>query len=107
MADTTLFTPLRLGSLSLPNRVIMAPLTRARTPDSVPGKLQQAYYGQRAGAGLIISEATNISPTARGYVYTPGIWTDARKPAGSRSSRPCMPRAGALPCNSGTLARVP
>ncbi|SEM34692.1 alkene reductase [Halomonas caseinilytica] len=79
MADTTLFTPLRLGSLSLPNRVIMAPLTRARTPDSVPGKLQQAYYGQRAGAGLIISEATNISPTARGYVYTPGIWTDAQE----------------------------
>lgn len=79
MADTSLFTPLQLGSLSLPNRVIMAPLTRARTPDSVPGKLQQAYYGQRAGAGLIISEATNISPTARGYVYTPGIWTDEQE----------------------------
>ncbi len=74
-----LLTPLRLGSLSLPNRVIMAPLTRSRTPDSVPGKLQQAYYGQRASAGLIISEATNISPTARGYVYTPGIWTDAQE----------------------------
>ncbi|WP_275286173.1 alkene reductase [Halomonas elongata] len=79
MADTSLFTPLQLGSLSLPNRVIMAPLTRARTPDSVPGKLQQVYYGQRAGAGLIISEATNISPTARGYVYTPGIWTDEQE----------------------------
>ncbi|WP_290793558.1 alkene reductase [Halomonas sp.] len=84
MPDTSSFTPglltpLRLGSLSLPNRVIMAPLTRSRTPDSVPGKLQQAYYGQRASAGLIISEATNISPTARGYVYTPGIWTDAQE----------------------------
>ena len=74
-----LFTPLKLGSLSLPNRVIMAPLTRSRTPDSVPGRLQQIYYGQRASAGLIISEATNISPTARGYVYTPGIWTDEQE----------------------------
>jgi N-ethylmaleimide reductase len=84
MPDTSfpnpgLFTPLQLGSLSLPNRVIMAPLTRARTPDSVPGKLQQVYYGQRASAGLIISEATNISPTARGYVYTPGIWSDEQE----------------------------
>ena len=84
MPDTSfsnpgLFTPLQLGALSLPNRVIMAPLTRSRTPDSVPGRLQQIYYGQRASAGLIISEATNISPTARGYVYTPGIWTDEQE----------------------------
>ncbi|CAD5259115.1 MULTISPECIES: alkene reductase [Halomonadaceae] len=79
MAFETLFTPLQLGSLSIPNRVIMAPLTRSRTPDSVPGEMQEAYYGQRAGSGLIISEATNISPTARGYVYTPGIWTDAQE----------------------------
>ncbi|MCE8049946.1 alkene reductase [Halomonas daqingensis] len=79
MSQTTLFTPLQLGGLNLPNRVIMAPLTRSRTPDSVPGKLQQIYYGQRAGSGLIISEATNISPTARGYVYTPGIWTDEQE----------------------------
>ena len=79
MAYETLFTPTTLGSLTIPNRVIMAPLTRSRTPDSVPGKMQEAYYGQRAGAGLIISEATNISPTARGYVYTPGIWTDEQE----------------------------
>ena len=79
MAYETLFTSLQLGSLSIPNRVIMAPLTRSRTPDSVPGKMQEAYYGQRAGAGLIISEATNISPTAKGYVYTPGIWTDEQE----------------------------
>lgn len=79
MPDTSLFTPVTLGGLTLPNRVIMAPLTRARTPDSVPGKLQQAYYAQRSSAGLIISEATNISPTARGYVYTPGIWTDEQE----------------------------
>ncbi|GAA3905100.1 alkene reductase [Halomonas cibimaris] len=79
MAHETLLQPVNLGSLTLPNRILMAPLTRARTPDSVPGALQQTYYGQRAGAGLIISEATNISPTARGYVYTPGIWTDEQE----------------------------
>ncbi|QJQ94965.1 MULTISPECIES: alkene reductase [Halomonadaceae] len=72
----TLLSPLRMGQAELPNRVIMAPLTRSRTPDAVPGELQQEYYAQRASAGMIISEATNISPTARGYVYTPGIWSD-------------------------------
>jgi N-ethylmaleimide reductase len=76
VAHSSLFTPLKVGALDLPNRVIMAPLTRSRTPDTIPGEMQQIYYGQRASAGLIISEATNISPTARGYVYTPGIWTD-------------------------------
>ncbi|WP_110690978.1 alkene reductase [Salinicola endophyticus] len=74
-----LLSPLQTGDVELTNRVLMAPLTRARTPDSVPGRLQAEYYAQRAGAGLIISEATNISPTARGYVYTPGIWTDAQE----------------------------
>jgi len=79
MAHESLLTPVNLGSLTLPNRILMAPLTRARTPESIPGTLQQTYYGQRAGAGLVISEATNISPTAKGYVYTPGIWTDAQE----------------------------
>ncbi|MCX2525222.1 alkene reductase [Larsenimonas rhizosphaerae] len=79
MAHDILFTPVQVGDLTLSNRVLMAPLTRARTPDTIPGPLQETYYGQRAGAGLIISEATNISPTAVGYVYTPGIWTDAQE----------------------------
>lgn len=79
MAFEKLLSPLTVGRLELPNRVVMAPLTRARTPDSIPGDLQATYYAQRAGAGLIISEATNISPTARGYVYTPGIYTDAQE----------------------------
>ncbi|MFJ4156259.1 alkene reductase [Pseudomonas sp. NPDC089752] len=74
-----LFSPLKCGSLTLPNRVIMAPLTRARTPSTVPGKLQELYYKQRASAGLIITEATNISPTGTGYVYTPGIYSDEQE----------------------------
>ena len=79
-----LLSPIRFGSLELPNRVVMAPLTRARCPDLVPGEMQQTYYAQRANAGLIISEATNISESARGYVYTPGIFTDKQEAGWSK-----------------------
>jgi 2,4-dienoyl-CoA reductase-like NADH-dependent reductase (Old Yellow Enzyme family) len=74
----TLFDPLKLGALSLPNRIIMAPLTRSRsTPDGrVPTDLQAEYYVQRAAAGLIISEATSVSAMGVGYAATPGIWSD-------------------------------
>jgi N-ethylmaleimide reductase len=74
MKTTTLFDPLQLGGLTLPNRVIMSPLTRNRArPDGVPGALAATYYGQRASAGLIITEATQISPMGKGYFNTPGI----------------------------------
>ncbi|HEX4869999.1 MAG TPA: N-ethylmaleimide reductase [Moraxellaceae bacterium] len=73
-----LFTPLRAGALTLPNRVIMAPLTRMRAtyPGDVPNDLMRTYYVQRASAGLIISEATQISPQGKGYMDTPGIYSD-------------------------------
>ncbi len=75
-----LFTPLQLGDLTLPNRVIMAPLTRNRAlPDGdVPHELNAKYYAQRASAGLIIAEATQISPEGKGYIQTPGIHSDAQ-----------------------------
>jgi len=74
----TLFDPLKLGAIQLPNRIIMAPLTRSRaTPDTrVPTPLQVEYYAQRASAGLIISEATSVSAMGVGYAATPGIWSD-------------------------------
>ena len=74
----TLFDPLQCGDLSLPNRIVMAPLTRQRaTPDTrVPTDLQVEYYRQRADAGLIISEATSVTPMGVGYAATPGIWSD-------------------------------
>lgn len=76
---TDLMTPLELGELTLPNRIVMAPLTRARTGDErVPTELNAEYYSQRAGAGLIISEATSVSPQGVGYHGTPGIWNDAQ-----------------------------
>ena len=76
---TDLFSPITLGQLTLPNRIVMAPLTRSRAQaGGVQGELNATYYAQRASAGLIISEATNISRQARGYALTPGIFTDAQ-----------------------------
>ena len=74
----TLFDPLQAGALSLPNRILMAPLTRSRaTPDTrVPTALAVEYYRQRASAGLIFTEATSVTPRGVGYAATPGIWSD-------------------------------
>ncbi len=74
----TLFDPLQAGALSLPNRILMAPLTRSRaTPDTrIPTALQVEYYRQRASAGLIFTEATSVTPRGVGYAATPGIWSD-------------------------------
>ena len=74
----TLFDPLKLGALTLPNRIVLAPLTRSRAlADSrVPSDLAVEYYRQRAGAGMIISEATSVTPMGVGYAATPGIWSD-------------------------------
>lgn len=75
---TTLFTPIKVGDLELPNRVIMAPLTRSRAVGGgrVPNALMAEYYVQRASAGLILSEATAVTPQGVGYADTPGIWSD-------------------------------
>ena len=63
MAAEDLFAPVQIGDLTLPNRIVMAPLTRSRAqPDNTPGELEARYYAQRASAGLIVSEATVISP---------------------------------------------
>ena len=76
--EDPLFVPLTAGDLQTPNRVWMAPLTRSRSrePGEVPTDLMAAYYRQRAAAGLIIAEATQISPIGRGYYGTPGIHSD-------------------------------
>ena len=73
--DDALFRPYVLGPLELPNRVLMSPLTRSRAgqPGDVPTDLNAEYYAQRADAGLIISEATQVSPQGKGYAFTPGI----------------------------------
>lgn len=79
MSNSPLLQPLSLGNLTLKNRIVMAPLTRARSGDDrVPTDMAAEYYAQRAGAGLIISEATVISQQGIGWVNTPGIYNDAQ-----------------------------
>lgn len=74
-----LFSPLTVGALQLKNRMVMAPLTRSRAEaGNVPSSLAPIYYSQRAGAGMIITEATQINARAQGYIATPGIHTDAQ-----------------------------
>ncbi|KAB2639679.1 MAG: alkene reductase [Verrucomicrobia bacterium] len=74
-----LFTPLQAGALLLPNRLVMAPLTRCRaSAGRVPNALMAEYYAQRSSFGLILSEATSISPQGVGYPNTPGIWSAAQ-----------------------------
>jgi 2,4-dienoyl-CoA reductase-like NADH-dependent reductase (Old Yellow Enzyme family) len=73
---TKLFEPLRLGDLDLPNRIIMAPLTRSRAgAGRIANRLMAEYYSQRASAGLILTEATVVSAMGIGYADTPGIWS--------------------------------
>jgi len=75
----TLLDPLRVGAWNLPNRVVMAPLTRCRSSAGrVPNALMADYYRQRGGAGLILSEATSVDPMGVGYPDTPGIWSEAQ-----------------------------
>lgn len=116
---TDLFQPYQLGNLKLANRIVMAPLTRSRSgANDVPTPLMATYYAQRASAGLIISEGTQISPQGKGYIQTPGIYnaeqiagwqriTDAVHAAGGtimaqlwhvgRISHPELQSNGALP----------
>jgi 2,4-dienoyl-CoA reductase-like NADH-dependent reductase (Old Yellow Enzyme family) len=76
---TQLFDSLELGAIALPNRILMAPLTRARAGrEAVPNELMAAYYSQRASAGLIVSEATGISREGLGWPNAPGLWNDAQ-----------------------------
>lgn len=71
-----LIKPIQVGTLNLPNRIVMAPLTRCRaSAGRVPNALMAEYYAQRASAGLILSEATSVSPQGVGYPDTPGIWS--------------------------------
>ncbi|MCS4307494.1 2,4-dienoyl-CoA reductase-like NADH-dependent reductase (Old Yellow Enzyme family) [Rheinheimera pacifica] len=91
---TTLFDPIKVGDLQLPNRIIMAPLTRCRASEGrVPNELMAEYYVQRASAGLILTEATSVTPMGVGYPDTPGIWSDEQV-AGWRKITAAVHNAG-------------
>ena len=93
---TTLFTPIQVGRYLLRNRIVMAPLTRSRAGDgNVPHALNALYYAQRASAGLIISEASQVAPEGQGYVSTPGVHSEAQV-AGWRPVTDAVHAAGGL-----------
>lgn len=89
-----LFSPYRMGALTLPNRIVMAPMTRSRAVEAdVPGPLSVTYYEQRASAGLIITEGSQVSPQGVGYMHTPGIYAAAQV-AGWKKVTDAVHRAG-------------
>jgi len=92
----SLFDPLTIGDITIPNRIIMAPLTRARAPEArTPNALMAEYYVQRASAGLIISEATSVTPMGVGYAATPGLWS-AEQIAGWKIVTSAVHKAGGI-----------
>lgn len=102
-----LFTPLKLGSLQLEHRVIMAPLTRCRAPNGVPVPDMAVYYGQRATkGGLIITEATTISVEAHGYPQTPGIYTQEQVEAWKPVVKAVHDKGGVFVCQLWHVGRA-
>jgi N-ethylmaleimide reductase len=106
MNSLSLFDRYRIGTLPLKNRIVMAPMTRARAlqPGNIPSALMAEYYRQRASAGLIVTEATQISPEGQGYSWTPGLHS-AEQIAGWQLTTGAVHQAGGVIfLSSGTWA---
>jgi N-ethylmaleimide reductase len=102
-----LFSPIRLGPYELPNRVVMAPMTRNRAgPGEVPTPLMATYYTQRASAGLVISEGTQISPQGQGYPGTPGIFSTEQVAAWTQVTAAVHAAGGRIFCQLWHVGRV-
>lgn len=85
----TLFSSVALGPYTLNNRIVMPPLTRSRStqPDNIPNDLMASYYAQRASAGFMVTEGTQIEPRGQGYAWTPGIHSSAQIEGWKKKSR--------------------
>ncbi len=102
-----LSSPVSLGALSLKNSVVMAPLTRMRAgAEDVPGDLAAQYYAQRASAGLIISEAAQISAQGKGYPATPGIYSDAQVAGWRKVTEAVHAEGGLIVCQLWHVGRI-
>ena len=96
----TLFSPYTLGALNLPNRMVMAPMTRNRNDENgVPQPMAATHYAQRATAGLLITEATQVSDKATGYMFTPGIYTEDQVRGWQAVTDAVHAKGGRPPCN--------
>lgn len=105
--DVDIFSPLQLGPYTLKNRLVMAPLTRNRTGVAgVPGEMNALYYRQRAGAGLILTEATCISPQAVGYPGTPGLWNGTQVGGWSQVTQAVREAGGRIFCQLWHVGRI-
>ncbi|MDB5752883.1 MAG: putative flavoprotein NADH-dependent oxidoreductase [Ramlibacter sp.] len=103
---TTLFDPIVLGGMALPNRIVMAPLTRNRAPGAVPTPLMAQYYAQRATAGLIITEATAISHQGQGYADVPGLYGTEQLDAWKEVTQAVHERGGRIVVQLWHVGRV-
>src|SRR4051812_39396700 len=104
---TSLFDSIQVGDLQLANRVVMAPLTRNRAaPGQVPAELAVTYYTQRASAGLLITEATQISPTGQGYLDTPGLHSEEQVAAWKRITDAVHAKGGKIVVQLWHVGRV-
>ncbi len=102
-----LFEPLQVGALQLPNRVIMAPLTRCRASEGrVPNAMMAEYYAQRAGFGMILSEATSVCPQGVGYPDTPGIWSEEQVEGWKLVTEAVHREGGTILCQLWHVGRV-
>ncbi|MEZ5695572.1 MAG: alkene reductase [Sphingomonadaceae bacterium] len=102
-----LFEPIKLGAISAPNRILMAPLTRARAGmDAVPTEIMATYYSQRASAGLIISEATGISREGLGWPFAPGIWNEAQVEGWKPVTQAVHAAGGRIMCQLWHMGRI-
>ena len=107
MSIETLFKPVEMGDLVIPNRVLMGPLTRNRAhPDGTPWEKAAVYYAQRASAGLIITEATQVSAMGKGYINTPGIYTDAHVAAWREITDAVHAAGGRIFCQLWHVGRI-
>jgi N-ethylmaleimide reductase len=105
--NIALFSPTTIGSIEVANRIAMAPLTRSRADrNGVHTPLAAEYYRQRASAGLIVSEATNISRQGRGYAFTPGIYTDAHVEAWRHVTEAVHEAGGKIVCQLWHVGRM-
>jgi len=107
MSASSLLSSFSLGGLSLPNRVVLAPLTRSRSGrDRIPNATMAEYYCQRGSAGLMISEATTISPQANGWMETPGLYTDAMEAGWREVMSAIHARGGRMFCQLWHMGRA-
>lgn len=108
MMNSELFSRINIGDISLENRIILPPLTRCRSeqPGNIPGDLMAEYYEQRVGAGLLITEGTQIEPRGQGYAWTPGIYTEEQIAGWRKVTNRVHAKGGAIFCQLWHVGRV-